>query len=253
MSIIDVKNVTRFFQLGKVQVTALDDVSITVDQGEFLAISGPSGSGKTTLLNLIGCIDKADKGYIGIDGQDVSRMNSNQLADIRSKKLSFIFQTFNLIPVLSAYENVEYPLLINEKNPAKRRDRILQALHSVELDRHIKHRPDELSGGQRQRVAIARALVTNPKIILADEPTANLDIKTGEKILEIMKQINEKKKTIFVFSTHDPKVMGMASRIVNIRDGQISKYSHFDRRVGVKNESYQEGERRSGTERRESV
>ena len=252
MNIITVKNVTKIFQLGKVQVTALDDVSITVDQGEFLAIAGPSGSGKTTLLNLIGCIDKADKGYIEIDGQNVGRMNSNQLADIRAKKLSFIFQTFNLIPVLSAYENVEYPLLKHEKSPAKRRDRILQALHSVGLESHIKHRPDELSGGQRQRVAIARALVTNPKIILADEPTANLDIKTGEKILGIMKQINEEKKTIFVFSTHDPKVMGMASRIVNIRDGQISKYSHFDRRTDVKNGFYQGEERRAGIQRRES-
>ena len=137
MSIIKVKNVTRTFQLGKVQVAALEDVSITVGKGEFLAIAGPSGSGKTSLLNLIGCIDKANKGYIEIDGQDVSRMNSNQLADIRANKLSFIFQTFNLIPVLSAYENVEYPLLLHEKNQGKRRDRILQALHSVELDRHI--------------------------------------------------------------------------------------------------------------------
>lgn len=253
MNIITVKNVTKIFQLGKVQVTALDDVSMTVDKGEFLAIAGPSGSGKTTLLNLIGCIDKADKGYIEIDGQDVSRMNSNQLADIRASKLSFIFQTFNLIPVLSAYENVEYPLLMREKNPAKRRDRILQALHNVGLDSYIKHRPDELSGGQRQRVAIARALVTEPKIILADEPTANLDIKTGEKILEIMKQINEEKKTIFVFSTHDPKVMGMASRIINIRDGEISKYSHFDRRIGIENGSYQGEERRTGTQRREFI
>nr|WP_319393008.1 ABC transporter ATP-binding protein [uncultured Desulfobacter sp.] len=253
MNIIEAKNVTRTFQLGKVQVTALDDVSITVDKGEFLAIAGPSGSGKTTLLNLIGCIDTATKGYIEIDGQDVSRMNSDQLADIRANKLSFIFQTFNLIPVLSAYENVEYPLLLHEKNPAKRRDKILQALHSVALDRHIKHRPDELSGGQRQRVAIARALVTNPKIILADEPTANLDIKTGEKILEIMKQINEEKKTAFIFSTHDPKVMGMASRIISIRDGQISKYSHFDRRMDIsRNGSYKGEERRRGTEPRES-
>ncbi|MDD4272878.1 MAG: ABC transporter ATP-binding protein [Desulfobacter postgatei] len=253
MNIITVKNVTKIFHLGKVQVTALDDVSMTVDKGEFLAIAGPSGSGKTTLLNLIGCIDKADKGDIEIDGQDVTRMNSNQLADIRASKLSFIFQTFNLIPVLSAYENVEYPLLMSEKNPAKRRDRILQALHNVGLDSHIKHRPDELSGGQRQRVAIARALVTEPKIILADEPTANLDIKTGEKILEIMKQINEEKKTIFVFSTHDPKVMGMASRIINIRDGKISKYSHFDRRIGIENGSYQGEERRTGTQRREFI
>ena len=252
MNIITVKNVTRIFQLGKVQVTALDDVSMTVAKGEFLAIAGPSGSGKTTLLNLIGCIDKADKGYIEIDGQNVGQMNSNQLADIRARKLSFIFQTFNLIPVLSAYENVEYPLLMHEKNSVKRRDKILQALHSVGLDKHIKHRPDELSGGQRQRVAIARALVTEPKIILADEPTANLDIKTGEKILEIMKQINEEKKTSFIFSTHDPKIMDMASRIINIRDGQISKYSHFDRRIGIKNESYQGEERRTGTERRES-
>ena len=253
MKMIEVKNITKIFNLGNVQVTALSDVSISAETGEFLAIAGPSGSGKTTLLNLIGCIDKANKGYIEIDGQDVSQMSSNQLADIRANKLSFIFQTFNLIPVLSAYENVEYPLLMLEKDPEKRREKIFKALHSVGLDTHIKHRPDELSGGQRQRVAIARALVTDPKIILADEPTANLDIKTGEKILDIMKQINEEKKTLFVFSTHDPKVMQMASRIIHIRDGQIAKYSHFDRRFGLEDEEYPGNERRVESDPREHI
>lgn len=238
MTIIQVKNVTKIFNLGKVQVTALKDVSISAEKGEFLAIAGPSGSGKTTLLNLIGCIDKADEGKIEIDGQDVSQMNSNQLADIRARKLSFIFQTFNLIPVLSAYENVEYPLLMSENNHGKRREKILNALHDVELDKYADHKPDELSGGQRQRVAIARALITKPKIILADEPTANLDIKTGKKVLEIMRRINEKEKTLFVFSTHDPKVMEMATRNVHIRDGEVTKYGHFDRRFGIEDKNY---------------
>ena len=228
--VVKTKQVSRIFSLGKTKVQALDNISTEAGEGEFLAIAGPSGSGKTTLLNLIGCIDKPTSGSIEIDGEEVSTLSSDQLADIRLEKLSFIFQTFNLIPVLSAFENVEYPLLKTQKNSAKRSDLVRQSLKNVGLEKHMLHRPDELSGGQRQRVAIARALVTNPRIILADEPTANLDQKTGDDVLKIMKKINEEYKTLFIFSTHDLKVMQMASRIIRVTDGKIVDYNHFDRR-----------------------
>ena len=232
--IVKTDQVSKTFLLGKTRVEALRDISIEAYEGEFLAIAGPSGSGKTTLLNLIGCIDQPTKGTIQIDDQTVTGLSSNKLADIRLAKLSFIFQSFNLIPVLSALENVEYPLLKTIKNASERLDRVSESLKNVGLEKFIKHRPDELSGGQRQRVAIARALVTNPRIILADEPTANLDQKTGEDVLNIMKQINEDHNTLFIFSTHDPKVMQMASRIIKISDGQITDFNHFDRRQGKK-------------------
>ncbi len=228
--VVKTEKVSRVFYLGKTKVRALDDISIEISEGEFLAIAGPSGSGKTTLLNLIGCIDKPSSGRIRIDGEEVSALSSSQLADIRLAKLSFIFQTFNLIPVLSAFENVEYPLLKTVRNGYERSERVRASLESVSLENYMRHRPDELSGGQRQRVAIARALVTEPRIILADEPTANLDQKTGEDILNIMKKINEDVNTLFIFSTHDLKVMQMASRIVRITDGKINPYNHFDRR-----------------------
>lgn len=226
--VVKTENVSRTFYLGKTKVQALDDINIEINEGEFLAIAGPSGSGKTTLLNLIGCIDKPTSGSIKIDDEVVSALSSNRLADIRLAKLSFIFQTFNLIPVLSAFENVEYPLLKIVKNRGERSDRVEASLKSVGLEKYMNHRPDELSGGQRQRVAIARALVTEPRIILADEPTANLDQKTGEDVLNIMKRINEDSNTLFIFSTHDLKVMQMASRIIRITDGKIVDYNHFD-------------------------
>lgn len=229
-TIVETEQVSRTFFLGKTKVQALTDVSIKAFEGEFLAIAGPSGSGKTTLLNLIGCIDQPTRGVIKIDDEVVTGLSSNRLADIRLAKLSFVFQTFNLIPVLSACENVEYPLLKTIKNKKERLDRVHDSLKSVGLENYINHRPDELSGGQRQRVAIARALVTEPRIILADEPTANLDQKTGKDVLNIMKNINEDRNTLFIFSTHDPKVMRMASRIIRITDGRIEDYNHFDRR-----------------------
>lgn len=219
--VVKTENVSRIFYLGKTKVQALNDINIEINEGEFLAIAGPSGSGKTTLLNLIGCIDKPSSGNIRIDNKEVAMLSSNQLADIRLAKLSFIFQTFNLIPVLSAFENVEYPLLKTVKNRGERSGRVEASLKNVGLERHMHHRPDELSGGQRQRVAIARALVTEPRIILADEPTANLDQKTGEDVLNIMKRINEESKTLFIFSTHDLKVMQLASRIIHITDGKV--------------------------------
>jgi len=230
-TVVETEEVSKTFLLGKTKVQALSKININIFEGEFLAIAGPSGSGKTTLLNLIGCIDHPTEGTIKIDGEVVTGLSSNRLADIRMAKLSFIFQTFNLIPVLSAFENVEYPLLKMVKNKKERLDRVHNSLKSVGLEKYLKNRPDELSGGQRQRVAIARALVTKPRIILADEPTANLDQKTGEEVLNIMKSINEDHNTLFIFSTHDPKVMQMASRIIRITDGRIVDCNHFDRRM----------------------
>jgi putative ABC transport system ATP-binding protein len=196
-------------------------VDFAVSEREFLAIAGPSGSGKSTLLNLIGCIDLPTSGSIKIDGIDVSALSSDELADLRATKIGFIFQMFNLIPVLSAFENIEYPLLRKKIKHHVRKEKVMDALKNVGLESFAMHKPDELSGGQRQRVAIARALISEPKIILADEPTANLDHKTGTAVLEIMKKINEDQGTVFIFSTHDPKVMSVASRVVQLMDGKI--------------------------------
>ncbi len=221
MAIIEAGRLTKDFHLGKTLIHALKGVDFKIEAEEFVAIAGPSGSGKTTLLNLLGCIDVPSSGTLKMDGQDLAQLSSNQLADLRYNKLGFIFQTFNLIPVLSAFENVEYPLLKRRISQKERSWRVMDALREVELLEHMGHRPEELSGGQRQRVAIARALVSQPEIILADEPTANLDQQTGARILEIMKRINQERKTVFIFSTHDPKIMETASRIIHIRDGQI--------------------------------
>ncbi|MBN1932675.1 MAG: ABC transporter ATP-binding protein [Desulfobacterales bacterium] len=221
MDVVKTKNLNKDFFLGKTKIRALIDINISVEKGEFLAIAGPSGSGKTTLLNLIGCIDLPTSGIIRIDSIDTNRLSSNELANLRASKIGFIFQSFNLIPVFSALENVEYPLFKKKKNKKERKEIVMKALEDVGIEKFAKHKPDELSGGQRQRVAIARALVTNPKIILADEPTANLDQKTGATILDIMKKINEEHKTVFIFSTHDSKIMSMANRIIRIRDGAI--------------------------------
>lgn len=229
MTLICVEHVTKRYAIGAQSVTALDDVSLNIDQGVFLAVAGPSGSGKSTLLNLLGCIDTPCSGRIVIDDQDISGRTPDDLADIRARKIGFIFQTFNLLPVLSAEENVEYPLLrMKELDRAERRNRVARMLDIVQLSKYARHRPNELSGGQRQRVAIARALVTQPKIILADEPTANLDSKTGKKIISLMKAINRSQGATFVFSTHDKKVIAQADRLVRIEDGRI-------RRLGVRN------------------
>nr|WP_230969297.1 ABC transporter ATP-binding protein [Nitrogeniibacter aestuarii] len=208
--------------LGEQQVTALHDVTLSIEDGVFLAIAGPSGSGKSTLLNIIGCIDTPSAGRVLINGSDVSGRTPDELADLRARTIGFIFQTFNLLPVLSAEENVEYPLLqMPELSKAERQKRVKQYLSMVGLRRYATHRPNQLSGGQRQRVAIARALATHSKIVLADEPTANLDRKTGENILRLMKKINRESGTTFVFSTHDRRVMNMADRLVRIEDGDI--------------------------------
>lgn len=224
MNVVQLDHICKAYTLGEQQVQALKDISLCIEDGAFLAIAGPSGSGKSTLLNLIGCIDTPSQGKIFIGSQDVSGKTPDELSDLRARTIGFIFQTFNLLPVLSAEENVEYPLLqLKELSAAERRDRVAQYLGIVGLTKYARHRPNQLSGGQRQRVAIARALATRPKIVLADEPTANLDHKTGEGILQLMKEINREHKTTFIFSTHDWRVMEMADRLVHIEDGQITK------------------------------
>jgi putative ABC transport system ATP-binding protein len=221
--VVRVEHVCKDYQLGEETVHALKDISFTIDDGVFLAIAGPSGSGKSTMLNMIGCIDTPTSGRIVIDGVDVSGKTPDELADLRSRTISFVFQTFNLFPVLTARENVEYPMLRRaDISKAERAERVDFFLNTVGLTKYADHRPNQLSGGQRQRVAIARALATRPRIVLADEPTANLDYKTGESILSMMKAINRAFETTFVFSTHDQRVMGMADRLVRIEDGEIT-------------------------------
>jgi putative ABC transport system ATP-binding protein len=223
MSVVRIEHVYKDYLLGDQKVQALKDITLSFDPGVFLAIAGPSGSGKTTLLNLIGCIDTPTSGKIYINDQDVSGRTPDQLADLRSRTIGFIFQTFNLLPVLSAAENVEYPLLQRaDVSIEERNKRVKYFLEIVGLTKFADHRPNQLSGGQRQRVAIARALAILPAIVLADEPTANLDHKTGEEILLLMKQINRTLKTTFIFSTHDKRVIAKADRLVRVDDGEIS-------------------------------
>jgi putative ABC transport system ATP-binding protein len=221
-SIVRLENVSKDYILGEQKVQALKDITLDIASGAFLAIAGPSGSGKSTLLNLIGCIDTPTSGKVLINDQDISGRTPDDLSELRARTIGFVFQTFNLFPVLSAEENVEYPLLqFRELKTAERRTRVAEYLGIVGLSRFARHRPNQLSGGQRQRVAIARALATQPKIVLADEPTANLDHKTGEGILQLMKEINEKFETTFIFSTHDSRVMAIADSVIHIEDGQI--------------------------------
>jgi putative ABC transport system ATP-binding protein len=223
MNVVRIENVSKHYRLGDQLVPALQDITLAIEEGVFLAIAGPSGSGKTTLLNLIGCIDTPSSGHIYIDERDVSGQTPDQLADLRARTIGFIFQTFNLFPVLSAAENVEYPLLQRrELGKKERRERTAYYLDVVGLTPFADHRPNQLSGGQRQRVAIARALAIQPRIVLADEPTANLDHTTGRGILQLMKQINQRFGTTFIFSTHDRRVMAMADRLVRIEDGRIA-------------------------------
>jgi len=226
VSVVRVEHVYKDYLLGEQKVPALKDITLAIEPGVFLAIAGPSGSGKTTLLNLIGCIDTPTRGKIYINDRDVSGKTPDELADLRARTIGFIFQTFNLLPVLTAAENVEYPLLQRRHiDKAGRRKRVDHFLDIVGLKPYAHHRPNQLSGGQRQRVAIARALAIQPSIVLADEPTANLDRATGKEILQLMKSINRKLGTTFIFSTHDRRVMAMADRLVRVEDGAISKLS----------------------------
>jgi len=216
------KQVGKTYRLDAVDVPALVDINLEIRSNCFTVISGASGSGKTTLLNLIGCIDRADHGEIVVAGEQVQKMSDNALSDFRARHLGFIFQNFNLLPVLTAYENVEYPLIRTKMPAAQRKERVLALLDAVGLADRAQNRPGQLSGGQRQRVAIARALATEPKLVLADEPTANLDSHTGASIIELMRKMQREHHASFVFSSHDPQVQAEADDAIFIRDGRIT-------------------------------
>ncbi|MBI5946062.1 MAG: ABC transporter ATP-binding protein [Chloroflexi bacterium] len=226
MEVAKLTDVTRIYKIGEVETRALNGVSITIGNGEFTSLVGPSGSGKTTLLQLIGCLDQPTSGKVVIDGRETTRLNRSQRADLRKGTIGFVFQFFALIPTLTAYENVEMPLLLNGKNSAERKKRAMDLLEAVDMVNRAHHRPDQLSGGQQQRVAVARALATDPKLVLADEPTANLDTENGEQVMEIMKRLNKETGTTFVFATHDPRVIKYATRVVTLHDGLIEKDNH---------------------------
>jgi putative ABC transport system ATP-binding protein len=221
MEVTKIENVTRTYKIGKLETQALRGVNLSIESGEFTALVGPSGSGKTTLLQLIGCLDQPTSGRVYINGKDVSQLNRNQRADVRRGTIGFIFQFFALIPTLTAYENIEMPLLLTGVKAAERKQRVMKLLEAVGLSDRAHHRPDQLSGGEQQRVAIARALSTNPSLILADEPTANLDTPNGQQVMEIMTRLNQETGVTFVFATHDPRVIKYARRTVTLRDGQV--------------------------------
>jgi len=221
MEVAKIENVTRTFTIGKIETHALRGVSLSVEGGEFTALVGPSGSGKTTLLQLIGCLDQPTTGKVLIDGRDVSQLSRNERADVRRSKLGFVFQFFALIPTLTAYENVEMPLLLSGNGTADRQARVAELLDAVGLSERAHHRPDQMSGGEQQRVAVARALATHPSLILADEPTANLDTANGETVMQTMMRLNQETGVTFVFATHDPRVIKFARRVITLRDGLI--------------------------------
>jgi len=225
MSVIELQDVTRVYKIGEVETHALRGVNLTIEKGEFTAIVGPSGSGKTTMLQLMGCLDRPSGGRVHINGQDVTRLNPNKRADLRKGAIGFVFQFFALIPGLSAFENIEMPLLLAGAKKAERRDRVNELLEAVGISERARHRPDQMSGGEQQRVAIARALSTKPVLVLADEPTANLDSENGHQIMEIMVRLNEETGTTFIFATHDSRVIPFARRVVEVRDGKIAENS----------------------------
>ncbi len=222
MSLVECFNLTKTYKQGKVLVTALQDIDLKIRSGDLVALAGPSGSGKTTLLNLIGGLDRPDQGRIVVNGKDYGQLKDAQMAELRLHHIGFVFQSYNLIPVLSAVENVEYVMLLQGVPTVERRKRARHILDEVGLEDKYDRRPAELSGGQQQRVAVARAIVSNPSIVLADEPTANLDSKTGEGLLELMARMNREREVTFIFSTHDPMVMAYARRVVTIHDGRIA-------------------------------
>jgi len=223
ISVVEMEDVRKHYMLGNTRIDALQGISLRIQKGEFLSIAGPSGSGKTTLLNMIGCMDNPSSGKVVIDGKDVEHLSDSELTDYRRDKIGFIFQSFNLIPVLNVFENVEFPLLLKNSFSRKEREKIvMHFIEEVELADRLRNKPGELSGGERQRVAIARALVTRPLVVLADEPTANLDSETGQKIVTLMRRVNDLEKTTFIFSTHDSQVMEHARRIVRIHDGVVT-------------------------------
>ena len=223
MSLLSLKDLKKIYRQGEIEVPALRGVDVKIEEGEFTTIYGPSGSGKTTFLNMIGCLDKPSSGEIYFTGKLLNELDKKDLALIRRNNIGFIFQSYNLIPVLTAYENVEFAIrLLNNRSKKEIRDKVYEVLAEVGLEGLEDRKPNELSGGQKQRVAIARALVKEPRLILADEPTANLDSKTGTDVLEVMLKMNEELNTTFIFSTHDPQVMDYARRLIEIKDGQIT-------------------------------
>ncbi len=222
-NLIETRDLCRTFGTEETKVTALDHVSINIEEGEFTAIIGPSGSGKTTLLHLIGGLDEPNSGSVMLSGNNIADMSGNQLSDFRRDHIGFIFQAYNLIPVLSAEENIEYIMLLQGLGAAERKKRVKEMLAIVELEGLGDRRPSHLSGGQQQRVAVARAMASNPDIILADEPTANLDSKTGISLLEVMRDLNQQRNMTFVFSTHDEKIMERATRLIYLRDGKVEQ------------------------------
>ena len=221
MEIIRVESVSKVYRQGRVSFRALDKASLRVEKGEFVALAGPSGSGKTTLLNLIGSLDVPDEGKVYFNQNNLLELNDGQRADLRLHQIGFVFQAYNLIPVLTAAENIDYILLLQKVEKSIRTKKVNDILEEVGLTEKARNRPDELSGGQQQRVAVARAIITDPQVVLADEPTANLDSKTGRKLLEMMKEMNQRKQVTFLFATHDPMVMEFADRLVSLKDGTI--------------------------------
>ena len=223
MSLV-IQQVTKVYPLGSSQVMALKGIDLRIEDGEFTTIAGPSGCGKSTLLNMIGCMDIPSSGSVIIDGQEISSLKDSELTRLRREKLGFIFQSFNLIPVLSCEQNIEFPLLLKGGMTSKERQlRVAALIERVGLKEQAKQRAHALSGGQRQRVAIARALVTSPRIVLADEPTANLDSANGQNIISLMREINEKEKTTFIFSSHDPHIIALARRVIQLKDGKVDQ------------------------------
>ncbi|HEY6862353.1 MAG TPA: ABC transporter ATP-binding protein [Burkholderiales bacterium] len=223
MDVVSLRGIAKTYHLDAVDVPALADVDLDIRADCFTVISGPSGSGKTTLLNIVGCIDQPDRGDVRVAGEDVRALSDDALSDFRARHLGFVFQNFNLLPVLTVYENVEYPLLLSRQPAARRRRRVEALLEAVGLADKARNLPGQLSGGQRQRVAIARALASSPKLVLADEPTANLDSQTGASIISLMRDMQREQHVSFVFSSHDPKVLAAADDAIVIRDGRIEK------------------------------
>jgi putative ABC transport system ATP-binding protein len=234
VAIVSLKNVKKTYPLGKTEVKAVRGVSFDIARGDFISIAGPSGSGKSTILNMIGCIDVPTEGTVELNGHLTSDLNDREITRLRHKFVGFIFQSFNLIPVLTVYENIEFPLLLGKNVPAapERKEWVNYLMNEVGLKDWTKHRPNELSGGQRQRVAIARALVTKPELVLADEPTANLDSETSEAIIGLMKKVNQDMGTTFIFSTHDPTIVDLAEHIIRLRDGLIDSEYRRDTEGG---------------------
>jgi putative ABC transport system ATP-binding protein len=235
MKLIEVKNIQKVYQTGEISVEALKSISFTIDSSAFISFVGPSGSGKTTLLNLLGCLDKPTSGNIIISGVNIGELNRKQSAAFRGEQIGFIFQDFNLIPVLTVYENIEYPLLMVQNiEPVERKKRVLRLLKDVGMSDQKDKYPDQISGGQKQRVAVARALATRPKLVLADEPTANLDHNTAFMVLDIMKKMKKEFGTTFIFSTHDPKIVGEAEIIYTLEDGVLKGKKTMKALKGVK-------------------